>query len=343
MSKWTPKQRFLATAFGEPADNPPVSAWRHFIESEQTAEGMANAMIKFQKQYNWDFVKINPRATYYAEAWGNCYDFTNYEGVVPVVTNFAVHNTGDLDAVAELSGKAGPFGEQLEAIRLIRKELGEDTAILQTVFSPLAVLEYLAGHRTLAGSRPVNRMDTPLPELFSASPSGVHQALQNITRTLASYVSEALQAGADGFFYAELGLAQDGYLTVDEFEEFCRSYDLMLLEELSKVPTILHTCGPNSHPERFADYPVRVLHWADHAAGNPSLKGSEAWAGDKTLMGGVDENLFSGTNQREVLDQAKRAINEMYNRPFLLAPGCGLPLNTTTSTLLALHRAVIEA
>ncbi|MDD3893410.1 MAG: uroporphyrinogen decarboxylase family protein [Syntrophomonadaceae bacterium] len=151
--------------------------------------------------------------------------------------------------MAELSGKAGPFGEQLEAIRLIRKELGEDTAILQTVFSPLAVLEYLAGHRTLAGSRPVNRMDTPLPKLFSTSPSEVHQALKNITRTLASYVKEALQAGADGFFYAALGLAQDGYLTVDEFEEFCRSYDLMLLEELSNVPTILHTCGPNSHPE----------------------------------------------------------------------------------------------
>ncbi|MDD3893409.1 MAG: hypothetical protein PHU36_00090 [Syntrophomonadaceae bacterium] len=68
------------------------------------------------------------------------------------------------------------------------------------------------------------------------------------------------------------------------------------------------------------------------------MKDSEAWAGDKTIMGGVDENLLSGDNQQEVLNQAKQA--EMYNRPFLLAPGCGLPLNTTTSTLLALHRAV---
>ncbi|HBE77570.1 MAG TPA: uroporphyrinogen decarboxylase [Firmicutes bacterium] len=342
MSHWTKKQRFLAVVSGESADRVPVSAWRHFIEQEQTATGLAEAMIEFQKQYDWDFVKINPRATYYAEAWGNTYDYRQYDGVVPRVNNFVIGNPEDLFSVGKLPGNQGPFGEQLEVIRTVRKSLGDDVPILQTLFSPLAVFEYLAGHRTLAGNREANRCETPLPGFFAASAAGTHQALENISNTLTDYAKAAIQAGADGFFYAELGLAREGYLTETEFKEFGRAYDLQLLEELNQVPIVLHICGPYAHPERFYDYPIQAIHWAEHAPGNPSLEESGSWIGDKAVMGGVDEMLFALKDPNKVFIEANQAIDRMSHRAFLLAPGCGVPLNSTPSALLALRQAVKE-
>lgn len=343
MTRWTKRQRFEAVFAGEPADRPPVSAWRHFIDREQDASMLAEAMVGFQNQFDWDFVKINPRATYYAEAWGNVYDFARYDGVVPVVSKYAVHRAADVELIEELDpGAAGPFQEQLEAIRLIRQALGRETPIVQTVFSPLAVLEYLAGHRTLASNRPAIRQSSPLPGLFADNPDGVRCALKRIARTLAGYAQAAVQAGADGIFYAVLGLARDGYLTEDEYNEFGRPYDEEVLDALGGAPAMLHTCGPEAHPERFTYSSVQAISWADRAPGNPALADSQPWIGGRAAVGGVDETLFAGPQPDEVISQARQAIRVMKGRPFILAPGCGVPMNAAAANLLALREAAEE-
>lgn len=70
MSEWSKQDRFNALLSGERADRPIGSGWRHFIDKEQTADDLAETTISFTKKYDWDWVKINPRATYLAEAWG---------------------------------------------------------------------------------------------------------------------------------------------------------------------------------------------------------------------------------------------------------------------------------
>lgn len=344
MSGWTKRQRFEAVMAGEPADRPPVSAWRHFVDRERDAAALAEAMVGFQRQFDWDFVKINPRATYYAEAWGNVYDYARYDGVVPAVTRYVVHRPVDVEKIEELNpDEAAPFREQLEVVRSIRRSLGPEIPILQTLFSPLAVLEYLAGHRTLASNRPAVRESSPLPGLMAENPDGVHRALKRIARTLAGYARAAVQAGADGIFYAVLGLARDGYLTEDEYREFGRPYDVEILDALSGAPVMLHTCGPEAHPERFAYPAVRAIHWADRAAGNPDLADSARWIAGKAAVGGVDETLFSSSGQRdEVVAQARGAIRVMSGRPFILAPGCGVPVNAAEECLRALREAAEE-
>lgn len=323
------------------ADRPLVSAWRHFIEAEHDSAALAAATVAFQREYDWDFVKINPRTTYYAEVWGNEYDYGNYDGVVPVVTKARLAQASDLSGITAKTAESPPLKGQLDVISIVRRELGADIPILQTLFSPLAVLEYLCGHRTLAAYRPAIREATPLPNLLASAPQEVHAALEAITATLADYAAAALRAGADGFFYAVLGLARDGYLTSSEYEEFGRRYDLKLLEALSPAPVILHTCGPEAHPEHFADYPVAALHWADLAPGNPGLEQGRRWLGERIAVGGVDERLFSGSSSAaEIRNQALSAIAQMQDRPFILAPGCGVPLDSVPEALQALRSAV---
>jgi uroporphyrinogen decarboxylase len=340
--EWTKKARFLhILRDGQAADRPLVSAWRHFIEAERDSELLAAATVAFQREHDWDFVKINPRTTYYAEVWGNEYDYDSYDGVVPAVAKAQLATTGDLRRITTRPADAKPFLEQLHTIAGVRRELGPEVPIVQTLFSPLAVLEYLGGHRTLASYRPANREATPLPGLLAANPDEAHAALRNITETLAGYAKAALQAGADGIFYAVLGLARDGYLTEEEYEEFGRPYDLLLLKEIAPVPVILHTCGPEAHPERFADYPISALHWADTAPGNPPLTESFNWPDSPVAVGGVDERLFaSAGSAEEVSRQAKEAIQSLAGRPFVLAPGCGLPLESDAESLRALRAAV---
>jgi len=68
MSAWTNWQRIESIINGKPADRSLISAWRHFTNSEQNPKDLAKVMAAFQLKYDWDFMKINPRGVYYAEA-----------------------------------------------------------------------------------------------------------------------------------------------------------------------------------------------------------------------------------------------------------------------------------
>jgi len=341
MTGWTSRQRFEAVFAGEPADRPPVSAWKHFLEAERDPAALARATLDFHLGYGWDFIKLNPRATYYAEAWGNEYDYNRYDGVVPAVTRYLIRGPQDLHRVEELDASVPALAEHVEAVRILRREAGPDVPILQTVFSPLSVMEYLAGHRALASNRPAVREASPLPRLFAADPEGVHRALRNVAKTLAAYVEEVLRAGADGIFYAAMGLARDGYLTEEEYRTFGRPYDLIVLEAAGGAPVMLHTCGLQAHPERFDYGAVKAIHWADRAPGNPTLadlKDADTFRG-KALAGGVDESLFAGDDADAVRRQAREAVQAMRGRAFVLAPGCGVPVNAAAATLRSLRES----
>ena len=67
MTHW---ERVRAALRGDDVDQPPISVWRHFYQRENSVEGLAEAMLGFQKQNDWDFMKVNPRANYHAEDWG---------------------------------------------------------------------------------------------------------------------------------------------------------------------------------------------------------------------------------------------------------------------------------
>ena len=114
-------ERVDAAVAGRDVDRPPVAAWRHFLDRESNAADLAAAMVEWQREYDWDFLKINPRATYAVEAW-----------------------QGRPGRIERLDPGAGPFGEQLDAIARIRHELGDEVYAIQTIFSPLAYATTLA-------------------------------------------------------------------------------------------------------------------------------------------------------------------------------------------------------
>ncbi|KWX75913.1 uroporphyrinogen-III decarboxylase [Paenibacillus riograndensis] len=339
MSTWSRQERFQAILSGERADRPIVSGWRHFIDKEQNADDLAGATIAFTRQYDWDWVKINPRATYLAEAWGNEYDFGHYQTVFPRQLTTVVPAAARLwQLEAKKATQSPPLLEQLEAVAKIRRGL-PDTPLIQTVFSPLTVLLFIVGrsayvYPTVFGiEQPVT-----LESLFQEHRAAAHHALHAIALTMADYVQELKRAGSDGLFYAVTGTAHPGMFDEASFNEFSRPYDSIVLDAAGYGKNVLHTCGTYAHPERFNDYPVDGISWDTKAEGNPGLEAAVT----ATKVGGVDHALFAANDVTQIQQQASEALRQMKDQPFILAPNCAIPLSVTDEALVQLKKSVFE-
>ena len=338
----TKRERVEAALAGREVDRVPVSAWRHFIPEETSPTTLAEAHFRFLRKFDWDWLKVNPRATYYAEAFGNRYDYGDYAGVFPRFVSGPLSSAADLRSIHPVSPTGGAFGEQLELLRLVKRGIG-DAHFVQTVFSPLSVLAFLGARPEGHGSQAEVAKAQPaaVRRLIDEDPAGVHAALGAIAETLAGYARAVVETGASGLFYAIVRLAREGVLTSDEYATYGRPYDLQVLRAVQGSPfSMLHICGAKVHFDQVSDYPVQAINWAAVGQGNPDV----AEARNRTklaLIGGVDE---AGTLPRgspeDVIAQARDAIRATGGRRFLLAPGCSVAMSAPEGNLLALRQAV---
>lgn len=319
-------ERVFAALRGEEVDRVPVSAWGHDFAREWSPEGLAAATLAAYRRFGWDFIKVNPRATYYAEDWGA--RFRPRPDASPQLIEPAVRSARDLAAIRPLDITQGSYGEQLAALGIIARELAGEAPFIQTVFSPLAVMSRLSGSTALVQG------------LMREHPGELLAALGAIADTLAAYARACLAEGAAGIFFATVEWGSRDVISPEDYDRFARPFDLQVLEAVRDAPfNVLHVCRHNNHLERLLDYPVSAFHWAAHFPGNPSLSAIAART-ERAVMGGVSQEstLREGPPER-VAAEAHRAIQETGGRRFLLAPGCSIDPRTPEANLRALAEA----
>ncbi len=333
-------ERIAAALAGHEVDRPPVSTWRHFVDREQNASDLTAAMLDYHRRFDWDWLKINPRATCFAEAWGNRYDFSQYVSVVPRATRVTLQSLRDLEMIEPVDPSAGALGEQLDVTSRIVRQLDSEAPIIQTVFSPLSVIGWLAGGP--AGyAVPGLPESLPFPRAaIREAPDALEAALDAVTETLVAYARHVRSAGADGLYFAIVRLAREGALSRDEYLRFGRPYDLRVLESVQDAPlNMLHICGDHVYFDAVADYPVRAISWNSEAPGNPSF-GAGAAATRAAVVGGVAEDT---TLPRGAPDDVRRsvttALSETGGRRTLISAGCTVYPETPTENLMALRDA----
>lgn len=341
MARFSKRERVEAALQGEIVDRVPVSAWRHFIPEETHPDTLAQVSLKHFHEFDWDWLKVNPRATYYAEAWGNRYDYDRYDSVLPELISGPINSPQELERIAPVDPTAGVLGEQIDLVRRIKAGIG-DAHFLQTVFSPLSVLSLLIArptHHTVTEA--VQAQYDGIRHHIEENPQGVHAALAAITATLSQYAAAAVDAGASGLFFAIVRLARQGILSEAEYEEFGRPYDIEVLKEVQGAPfNLLHICGPRVYFDSVVHYPVHAVNWAAVGQDNPSIAEARGRV-PQALVGGVDEHgtLHHGTPD-QVVREAQEAIQATQGRHFLLTPGCGVGDDVPIVNLHALRRAV---
>ncbi len=324
------KELIMRIARGEKVDRIPVSIWRHFYDLETSPEGLAKAMIDFQKKYDWDFMKVNPRACYHAETFGAKYRMSIDPKKNHVRIGSPVASPNDWLKLKPASLKEGALAEQAQALRLIKKEFGESLFILQTVFHPFSIASDL--------------LETPkdLIPHYQDHWSKLKNGLEVITETFRNYTRTLIREGTiDGLFFAIKDWGTSDLINDEDYCQTAKSFDLALLEEADPGKlNILHVCKSNNRLFSFLDYPVHGFNWDATDSTNPGLKEVAAKT-DKLIIGGVAHrgNLLSGS-KKEVEREVEGALIESAGSRFILAAGCTVSSETPDENLFQLRNAV---
>jgi len=325
----TPRERVMAALRGEPVDRPPVSFWGHFYHRESSARDLVDATVEFQTEYGWDWVKLNPRKHYHVEPWGVSYRYYDSATQKPTLESWPIHQPADWTAIGERPHDQGAFGEQLDAVHLLRRSLPPEIPIIETVFTPLAVLGEM--------------VEEPgeLRLHMRSHPNAVRGALEAVTRTYERYVAEIMAQGADGIFFATVDWASRDLLSADEYREWARPYDLRILDVVKEAPfNVLHVCKRRNLLLDLADYPVQAFSWASTDPLNPTLADALAKVRG-AVMGGIsqDESLQERSPQA-MLEEFRQGLAQTRGRRWLVAPGCSIPPATPAANLKTLRAAV---
>ncbi len=320
------RERMQACLSGSAVDRPPVALWRHFPVDDQTPQGLAAATVNFQRNYDFDFVKVTPSSSFCLQDWGVRDEWRGSTEGVREYTQRLIHQPEDWKKLKALDVQKGWLGAQLECLRLITGELGADTPVIQTIFNPLSQAKNLAG-----GSR--------LLAHLRRYPEALRAGLQVITETTQRFIEAASKTGIAGVFYA-VQHAQYGLLSEAEYQVFGVSYDLQVLEAAAGLwLNVLHLHGDEVMFPLFLDYPCQVVNWHDQET-TPSL--AEAQRQYKGVVcGGLKQwkTMVLGTPQ-EVEREARAALKETGGKRFVLGTGCVTPITAPHGNLLAARRSV---
>jgi uroporphyrinogen decarboxylase len=323
----TKRERVAAALERRPVDRPPVSFWRHAPDVDHDAGGLAEAMLAWQRRWDLDFIKVMSSGVYCVEDWGCQVAYTGSPNGAKQCVEHAVKAAGDWARIKPLDPGAGALGRELEALRLIVEGKSDDAPVLHTVFSPLTIARKLAGDR--------------LGEHLQEQPKAVLQALDAITETLARYMVAAIEAGADGFFFATQTGSSD-VMGKDAKRQFGLLYAQRALERVAGMSafTLLHIHGKDIYfDDLTSSLPAHAVNWHDRLTPPTLADGQRGFAG--AVVGGLDEWRTLRTGSVEaIVGEVEDAVRQTGGVGVIVAPGCVLPLDVPDEHLEAVVRTV---
>lgn len=310
----TGRQRVAAALTLDREDRAPVSAWGHSYEREWSIDELVATTVGIARRCELDFVKLQVRASCFAEAFGAIWRFSGSASLPPVM-----ERPGGLDAeawrrIAESEPERGILAEQIAVLAAVTKELGSETPCLQTVFSPGMVAWFLTG----------SDLDV-LRSLLRAEPDLMAAGLANISETMAWFARESIAAGAAGLFYAINPLANTAVMAPDDYARMMLPFDRSTLAGAEGAWfNMLHLCGQNVNTSLIEALRPHCLNWSIHDAGNQRLADMR----DRhhiAVAGGLhrDHPIRTGSVE-QVRREAADAIRQTSGRGHLLTPGCSV-------------------
>ncbi|NDJ84319.1 MAG: uroporphyrinogen decarboxylase [Chloroflexi bacterium] len=320
------RERLEKTFAGEPTDRVPVALWRHWPGDDQRPADLVEALVAFQKRWDFDFIKISPASSYCIADYGVQDQWVGHLEGTRQYTRRAVHRSLDWTELQILDPYKGQLGQILEAIRLLKDAIKGDLPYIHTIFSPMAQAKNIAGPDVL-----INHMRT--------APERLKTGLNIITENTLRYIDALSKSGIAGIFYA-IQHATFTRLSQAEYEIFGRPYDLQILEALPQSWwfNMVHLHGELPMFDLIADYPVQVINWHDQETQPDLATGKLKFKG--AVCGGLGrwDAVHNGT-PATVREQARQALELTSSRRFILSTGCVMITTTPTSNIRAVREA----
>ena len=316
----THRERIRAAIKGEIIDRPPVALWRHFPVDDQSPETLANATLHFQSTYDFDLVKVTPASSFSVKDWGVEDEWVGDTEGTRRYTQRLINDARDWENLPLLEPSAPHLAGQLACLRLIRVQLGPDTPLLQTIFSPLAQAKNLAGNDVLL-------------EHLRNRPSSVLKGLKTIADSTRRFVEAARGTGIDGIFYA-VQHAQENILTYEEYKLFGLLFDMQSIGPARELwCNMLHLHGNQVHFELVNELPFQIVNWHDRES-HPSLaEAQKLFAG--AVCGGMRQDTLVYRDHAQVREESADAIQQTGGKRFILGTGCVVPVIASHGNILA--------
>jgi uroporphyrinogen decarboxylase len=325
MTTHTHKERIQACLNNQILDRPPVALWRHFPVDDQDPKSLADATLHFQRIYDFDLVKVTPASSFCAKDWGVQDEWSGHTEGTRRYTKRIIQDPRDWETLPPLDPTAPHLAGQLACLRFIRAELGPDTLLLQTIFSPLAQAKNLAGSDTLIAH-------------LRLYPEAVLKGLATIAETTRRFVEACLDTGIDGVFYA-IQHAQASLLTLEEYKTFGFPHDQKVLEPAQALLcNLLHLHGRDVYFSLLSSFDFQIVNWHDRET-FPSLSQAQGLFSG-VACGGMRQDTLVYGNPDEVRKEAADAIEQTKGKRFILGTGCVVPIIASHGNLLAARKSV---
>jgi uroporphyrinogen decarboxylase len=320
MNSYSHAERIKSVLAGKKPDRVPVALWRHFPVDDQNPLTLADAVVAYQRMYDFDLVKVTPASSFSLKDWG-AEDV--WEGDPEGTRRYAkrvIQKPGDWGRLGAKDPHRGFLGAQIKCLSIIRAQLGSEVPVLQTVFNPMSQARNLAGAEVFL-------------EHLRRWPDAVEEGLERIFLTTKRFVEASIDAGADGIFLA----VQHASLRLLSESEYCRwgkPHDAALLSASDSWLNMLHLHGEAVMFDTLADLPAHIINWHDREAG-PTLAEGFRRSG-KVVCGGLRqwETIVFGDPQK-VRAEKRDAIAQMGSKHLILGTGCVTPISAPYGNIMA--------
>lgn len=341
------RERIEAILNGKPFDKAAASAWMHVPAVDRDPEAFAEAMIRFNDEYDWDLVKVQLNAFYITEAYGADIEFFQQPPLkfqrikkLAEVKKYPIETLEDLKNLKKITVKESPVLQRdVKAVGKIVEHYKNTKVVIPTLFSAYSWLSGMTAGK-----------EETVKKFITQDREAVHAALGILNEVNKSVVDAYVEAGVDGFFFAT-SYTSPLVVTEEEFEEFHRAYDEPLLEYINQKTwfNMLHVHGnADLYIEKLVKYPVQSINWENVSEGiRPERLTSAAKLRsltDKVLVGGTDQfHDFYGAKEvveQRIKERLHTLLSEVEDKRIIFGAGCSLPLDIPAENIGFLRKAV---
>jgi uroporphyrinogen decarboxylase len=336
----THRQRFINACICQPVDRPPIwmmrqagrslpeylelKQGRKFTDLVQNPQLAAEVTLQPIRRFGYDAAVIFSDILVIPEAMGQPYELQEKGGVK---MSFQIESMRDVDRL-DPSNVLDKISYTPEAIRLVRRELGDERAIIGFAGSPWTLASFMME----GGS---SRDNIRSRALVYSEPETCTALLEKITQATITYLNAQIDAGAD---VIQLFDSQGGTLAPNDFWNLSGLWMQRIIDELKgDTPVIVFGRGVHHNWKELLqtgadalgiDWNIRL---ADVCAEIPR---------NVALQGNLDPALLCASPQAAKLETQK-ILEEMRGRDgFIFNLGHGVPPEASIETIEAVTQTV---